>query len=153
MQVNVEIVGLERLKKKYANLNLQIEKEVQATLFVSAKQIEGDAKKSILRGQKTGRLYQRRSVSHRASAPGEAPANDTGRLANSINAQVGRQANEAEVRAGGGIVRYARMLEFGTIRMAARPFMFPAVEKNKKWIQARMKKAIMDAIAKVKSNA
>lgn len=149
MQIDVQIQGLDRLRGKFANLQGEIDREVQAGLFVVAKKIEGDAKKSILNGQKTGQIYKRGNVLHRASAPGESPANDTGRLANSINGEVSKSAMEATVKAGGGIVKYARMLEFGTIRIAPRPFMRPAVESNRNWIADRMKKAVMNAIKRV----
>jgi hypothetical protein len=39
----------------------------------------------IKTGKKTGRLYSFRGRPHQASAPGEAPANRSGRLANSTN--------------------------------------------------------------------
>lgn len=56
--------------------------------------------------------------------PGEAPGVDTSALKNSI---------VAEPRSGGWVlhdgVEYGVHLEFGTSRMAARPFMLPAVER------------------------
>ncbi|MEO0955682.1 MAG: hypothetical protein AAFY12_11865 [Pseudomonadota bacterium] len=69
-----------------------------------------------------GRVYRRRSRVHRASAPGDSPALDTGFLRASISSDV--------VRSPAGIVgrvkasaAYAAFLEFGTERMAARPFL------------------------------
>ena len=40
---------------------------------------------------------------------------------------------------------YAKFLEFGTSKMLPRPYMFPAMEKNKKKIKDRIKKAIQAA--------
>jgi hypothetical protein len=40
------------------------------------------------------------------------------------------------------------MLEFGTRNMAARPFMFPALEKSKDWIRERLQQAVRRAAAK-----
>lgn len=71
----------------------------------------------------TGRVYLRgKSVEHRASAPGEPPAPDTGRLRASITTEV--VVGTAEVR---GIItantEYAASLELGTERMRPRPFL------------------------------
>lgn len=66
-----------------------------------------------------------------ASQPGETPASQSGALARSITSDVevsnngvtGRVTAEAE---------HARALEFGTPRMAARPFLRPALLKNRR---------------------
>jgi HK97 gp10 family phage protein len=55
-----------------------------------------------------------------SSAKRNAPV-DTGRLRASINSEISR------VRGGVGVgVKYASFIEFGTYKMAARPFLFPA---------------------------
>ena len=108
--------------------------------YASAQQVVPEAKKSILEGGKTGRIYKRRTVTHVASAPGEAPASDTGRLVNSTHAEAGQ--GEALAISGSSAVKYAQMLEFGTSKMAPRPFMFPALEKSKAWITARLQDAV-----------
>lgn len=60
------------------------------------------------------------------SAAGEAPAVDTGALKNSINTTKIADAHY-EVHDG---VEYGVHLEFGTEKMAARPFMLPAAERS-----------------------
>jgi HK97 gp10 family phage protein len=146
MEFTVKIEGLERIDRATQRVRDAVAREVGIALFASAKKVEGDANRSITEGQKSGLLYKRRTVTHRASAPGEAPASDTGRLVNSINGTVvSGRTGEAEVKAGSGIVRYARMLEFGTVKMAARPFLFPALEKNKAWIRERLNRAVRKA--------
>lgn len=76
----------------------------------------------------TGREYPRGGRVHRASAPGEPPAVDTGELRASIGAeQVG-----GVLRVGSGLPKAAG-LEFGTTTpsggtVAPRPFMRPAFE-------------------------
>lgn len=85
----------------------------------------------------TGRLYDRgrtkkgyKRKPHRASAPGEPPAVDTGRLRASIGFE---RLGPWTYRVGTG-VEYAGYLEFGTIgpeytggRILPRPFMRPAL--------------------------
>lgn len=149
MEFSVKIEGLDRIERSTDAIKARAKNEIEKALYASAKRVEGDAKRSILSGEKTGRIYRRGSIVHRASAPGEAPASDTGRLVNSINSYLNRAAGglEAFIVAGRGTVRYARMLEFGTIKMAARPFMFPALEKNKAWISDRIQQAMQKALS------
>lgn len=72
-----------------------------------------------------GRMYKRGRKTHQASAPGDGPAVDRGDLVKSIHA---RQIKPGHWRVG---VRepYALFLEFGTRKMAPRPFVRIAVEK------------------------
>jgi len=69
----------------------------------------------------TGEIYDR----HIASAPGDPPAVDSGRLRQSI---VALKVDQFRWRVGTN-VEYALYLEFGTRRMAPRPFLRPAAEK------------------------
>lgn len=74
----------------------------------------------------SGKMYG----GHRASAPGETPAVDTGNLVNSIMSElVSSSDTDALANVGTG-VEYAEFLEFGTSRMEARPFMRPAYDEN-----------------------
>jgi len=73
---------------------------------------------------KHGREYKRRGRTHIASAPGEAPAVDTGFLINSIQTVI-KSDTEAVITVG---AEYAEGLEFGTSKVAARPFIVPAIE-------------------------
>ena len=76
-------------------------------------------------------------------------ANDTGRLVNSINGTADVANAQAVITAGSGSVKYARMLEFGTAKIAARPFFFAAVEKSRAWIVERLNKSLRDGLIKV----
>ena len=69
------------------------------------------------------------SATHQASAPGEYPMTDTGRLASSIIVIV-PSASRIEGKVGANI-KYGAFLEFGTSRMAARPWLLPSFEKAK----------------------
>lgn len=77
-----------------------------------------------------GRTYTRGNVTHVASAPGDPPAVDTGRLRASISSELARDAQGLHARVGS---RYdvALFLELGTRRMAARPFLRPALPAAK----------------------
>jgi hypothetical protein len=92
---------------------------------------------------KTGKLYGE----HRASAPGQAPAIDTGALANSIyvatvsgnNPPAGADVTLPDPKRDtvnvGPSVWYGAVLEFG-IGMAPRPFMRPAVNRVASYVDS-----------------
>lgn len=62
-------------------------------------------------------------TSDRASAPGDPPAPDTGNLRNSIDYELTSETTSHV----GTDVEYAEPLEFGTTRIAPRPFMRPSL--------------------------
>lgn len=76
----------------------------------------------------TGRLYQRGGVIHQASAPGQPPAVDTGRLRSSYTWRTGEDFRGVYVEVGTNVV-YAPWLEFGTRYMQARPHLRPAIDE------------------------
>jgi len=80
-------------------------------------------------GPASGAVYTRGSVTHQASAPGEYPMTDTGRLASNIIILLPSGSSiEGQV---GTNIEYGTFLEFGTSRMAARPWLLPSFEKAK----------------------
>jgi HK97 gp10 family phage protein len=94
---------------------------------------------------KSGRVYQvsRTGKEHVASAPGEAPAIDTGALVNSIDtSEDGEFTRVVHTNQ-----EYADVLEFGRRdgKMAARPFMRPAAEKKKDAVMAKLAEALRRA--------
>lgn len=81
----------------------------------------------ILNTKKTGRVYRRRGVEHQASAAGEPPASDTGRLVNSRRVEVDTENLRARLAYG---TEYALYLSLGTYKMEPRPWLFPALEQT-----------------------
>ena len=148
MDFSVKVEGLDKIQRATREVQKAVDDELRRGLFAAAKHVEGEAKRSIAAGGKTGRIYKRRTVVHRASAAGEAPATDTGRLVNSITSYPAGASLESTVVAGRGTVKYASLLEFGTRFIAPRPFMFPALEKSKDWIRERLAAAVRKAAAK-----
>lgn len=97
--------------------------------------VKGEAQKALNRGPKTGKVYEKYGPrrTHRASAPGEAPATDNGSLVSSIAVDTQppssvSRASKAKASVGSNL-EYADFLEDGTANMAARPFMKPAFLK------------------------
>ena len=112
---------------------------IRRALFKSGAAVRNTAVESIAQSPKTGRTYTRGNIVHQASAAGEPPATDTGRLVNSIYHDVENRGREIIGIVGAG-VDYAIHLEFGTSKMAARPFLQPALRNNAKTITNIFKK-------------
>ena len=129
------------LKKQIAKrLTTEAENEIKVRLFSSANLVEAEAKQSIQRGVKSGRIYKRRSVVHQASAPGEPPASDTGFLVSNITKTAVEKSGTALSIAVESKAKYSKFLEFGTRKMSARPFLQPALEKNRNKIKGKFAK-------------
>lgn len=124
---------------------LEIDRRVTADLGRDLAQalalyVEGQAKAKMGTGR-PGRPYRRGARIHTASAPGSPPAIDTGALRASIHTE---QAGAATFLVADG-VEYGAHLEFGTRKMAARPFMQPAIDDMNRHAQALIQ-TIVDRI-------
>lgn len=126
--MKMRLAGTDELRKALKEFGINADRELAQIVKGTAQNIRTHAIKSIQRGAKTGVVYEKYKPSrtHKASAPGQAPATDTGMLANSINANI--NGKKAEIVAD---TEYAVPLEFGTQKMQPRPFMFPAMEKER----------------------
>lgn len=142
--MKIRLTGADELRKALAEFSINADKELADVVRGTAQNIRTHAIKSIQRGTKSGIEYQKYSPrrTHRASAAGEAPATDTGRLANSIQADI--QGKQATVFTN---LEYAPWLEFGTQKIEPRPFMVPAMKKERPKFEQRLSR-IVDAAAK-----
>ena len=137
MRLQVEIDGLSQLTRQLADLVGDAEAVMTETITRVVMDTRANAVQGIQRGPATGAV---RRDGSRASAPGQFPMSDTGRLANGVEFNLptaGRLTGEV-----GTNIIYGRYLEFGTSRMAARPWLLPSFEKAKVGVEARLKKAI-----------
>jgi len=120
--------GLQDATKALEKVKEDLENNMQEILLGGGQLIRGEAIRSIQSGAKSGKTYKRYNPTrtHKASAPGEAPASDTGFLVSNI--RVKDQKDVVQVRSEAS---YSKFLEYGTSKMLARPFLFPAMEKSK----------------------
>lgn len=142
--MKMRLTGTDELRRALREFGINADREIAGIVNGTAQNIRTHAIKSIQRGTKSGIVYEKTSPkrTHKASAPGEAPATDTGLLANSIQADIeGRQATVFTN------TEYAPWLEFGTQSIEPRPFMFPAMEQERPKWEARLNR-IVDAAAK-----
>lgn len=87
-----------------------------------------------IRSGKSGRVYKRRGGSHRASAPGEYPAKDTGALQASID--TARTPDSVQIGTG---EFYAIFLRNGTRKMARRKMSDNALQEGSQRARGRLK--------------
>lgn len=142
MSINLKIKNLKGFNKK---LNDRLMKnKVKEYVTRGTLMVQNTAKESILKGG-TGRLYEKYEPrrSHRASAPNQPPASDTGFLVSNITINVESKLDGSVVGQIISSAPYSKHLEFGTTTMTERPFMQPALQKNKRKIQAMFKRGIL----------
>jgi hypothetical protein len=94
--------------------------------------------RTLTTGKRTGRIYTINGRPHQASAAGEAPAKQTGRLSKSVGHNV--MTKRLTV---GEIAPYAGYLERGTSRMAARPHLLATFNRNQNAVSDMIGRAVM----------
>ncbi|WP_443478385.1 HK97-gp10 family putative phage morphogenesis protein [Novosphingobium aerophilum] len=115
-------------------------REVGKALFAAGEMIQVEAQISITAGAVSGKK-------HVPSAPGRAPNNDTGTLAGNIETnQTAPLVVEVSSNA-----PYAGDLEFGTSKMAARPYMAPARDAKRKEVEQLVRRAVDKVVRQSKS--
>ena len=138
--IDLKISNLKAFNRK---LNKRLEdNKVKDYVTRGTRMVMNTAKESIAEGG-TGRTYTRGGVTHRASSPNNPPATDTGFLISQITMDVDVKLNGTVVGQIISAAPYSKALEFGTTQMTERPFMQPALQKNKRKIQALFKKGIL----------
>lgn len=113
----------------------KLQRTPMEALGTVADQMAAEMVREIDSPPKTGRVYG----THQASAPGEAPANETGELASSIRVQKGAEEVILSAEA-----PYAPVMEHGGAHVAPRPFFYNTIEAM--WPQALGE--IAEAVAK-----
>lgn len=114
--IRVRILGQDRLAQKLAQLEPTLRRALEREVKVAALNIQNGARRRV--AVKTGRL--RNSITHEITEGG-------------LNAVVGTN------------VEYGPYIEFGTRRMRARPYLFPAFEEERPRYMERLKRALSKA--------
>jgi HK97 gp10 family phage protein len=140
--IDLKISNLKAFNKKLqATLD---DNKVKEYVTRGTMMVQNTAKKSIMAGG-TGATVQKYEPrrTHTQSAPNQPPASDTGFLVSQITMDVDVKPNGTVVGQIISAAPYSKHLEFGTVNMTERPFMQPALMKNKRKIQAMFKKGIL----------
>jgi HK97 gp10 family phage protein len=144
----VTIKGMDSLERKLAKVGVDAKSAIMKAVAESSLKIESDAKTSIQRGSRTGRIYTRGNVQHQASAPGEAPKTDTGKLVAGISTKLADGGLSSKVGVMSKEAIHGAYLELGTSKVSPRPWLNPALDKNRDFIQKSFERHLMKAIKK-----
>lgn len=140
--MRIEVEGTKEVQAALANMSDDIAEQVGLVVMQTAAEIEAGVKLRMSTGKATGRIYRRGGVSHQASAPGEAPAPDSGVLRGSIyHERTGPLSAVA-----GSRLAYASYLEFGTRNIAPRPAWIPEVLEAQKEFTNDIKAALSGVV-------
>jgi len=134
----VTVRNVQRLNRKLGRIPAEARRRVEAALLASAAEMNSHAIVKIQTNSGSGRGYKRGSRTHIASSPGEFPNTDRGELVSKMFFELRSRLTVAW----GNFAKHARPLEFGTSRMAARPFIRPTYMA----LRDRMKKRVSDAV-------
>jgi HK97 gp10 family phage protein len=141
--------GMAALLRNIEKARVAAQKAAELEVERARLAVETTAKKLIMKGPKSGLLYKRGKGSgkkqkyHRASAPGQPPATDTGILASSIESK--RDGLSAIVWTE---KVYGKYLEFGTRDIEPRPWLTPAVEQNRERFIKVLGQSVVESIDK-----
>lgn len=123
------------IKPEIDKLVDQINFEVKSRAFRAANELRNSAL-TILRGQRSGRVYRRpfSSSKYTASAPGEPPAVRSGDLRRSWRQKTASEGTGKGLTVKPAIttdVKYAPILDDGSGKMTSRPIEEPVIEAAK----------------------
>jgi hypothetical protein len=135
--VGIKVDGLQALLKQLQAVGLASETATMEVITDIVIDTHALAVAGIQGGPKTGRVYTRRGVSHQASAPGQYPASDRGILAGGVRMVMPTEASmTGQV---GTNVAYGPHLEFGTSKIAPRPWLLPSFERAKIGVEKELR--------------
>lgn len=138
MTVTIQIEGIGQVEAALRKFGKAAADAIGKDVTATALEINSNVKKAIQRGPKTGKTYTRGNVDHTASAPGEAPATDTGTLVSSVYFD-----NTGKMSATiGSRLAYAYYLEYGTKKIAPRPVWQPETIKGQVKLNERVLKTL-----------
>ena len=143
-RISVELVGEKKLQQALAQAAADVKNAAEIAVVGTALELRGNIVKSIARGPASGRVYEKYNPrrTHQASARGEFPMTDTGRLANSIYFERLGSLTAAV----GSTLAYAVYLEYKPSNVGGRPFFRPAVEEIRPIFMKRIEKALGDEL-------
>jgi len=134
VQVKPSIEGLAQMRAALASRQKELDAAIHEAVTKTGLWMHGDIVKRYQRGPASGRIYTKYNPrrKHQASAPGQAPQTDTGRLAGGMTFRQLPDGVEVVNR-----VKYARALEYGHKyrtgqRILPRPAWRPAQDQAQK---------------------
>ena len=130
-------IGVLHATGNFSKLADDIKKQISGLVHETTEEVAAEYKQAVTTGVKTGRDYGE----HKASAPGESPADLTHELVNSVSTNYPAE-DRGEMKVGAG---HGHTLEFGSKRIAARPTIRPIMEQKGPEFKRKCAKIIRDA--------
>lgn len=145
-------MSMDQFSNYLSNISPKIESELNKTIELCCQKVRSDIKESMAKTPRDmSKTYftNNKTKAHHPSLPGNPPAPDTGNLRNSIRYEVHGKGKEVYGVVGStqkdlDYAVYAVYTEYGTTKMAPRPWLRPNMQKNNDWIR----KSIANAVAK-----
>ena len=130
-KITVKVVNQKQFDDRIKGQSARVKSNLIRVVNLASNEIRNIAVRNILSNARTGgtvtRYNPKRTIN--ISSAGDYPASDTGFLANQIAVKIDAGGFGADVISNAD---YSEALEFGTIKMKARPFMQPSAEEAKK---------------------
>ena len=138
--MKITLSGVPEIKAALIKMDADAKRAAEQVVEITARSIERKVKTGLSRGGRSGRTYQRRGITHQASAAGEYPKTDTGALVASVFTDI----SGLFATVGSNLV-YSAHLEYGTRNMSARPMWGPIREEETLLFWKRMESAMKGA--------
>lgn len=144
---------LDQFSKYLSQVAPQIEDNMNKSIKLCCEKVRSDIQESMAKTERDmSKTYftNNKTKAHHPSLPGNPPAPDTGNLRNSIRYEVHGEGSEIY-----GVVGstqkdpdYAVWMEYGTSdgRIAPRPWLRPAMQKNNEWIRKSVANAVANTL-------
>lgn len=149
MKLTFKLENTRRLKKRLAAIGERAKIHVSEAIDKELLVTKSEAVRAIQRGTRSGRVYKRgKGRVHQASAPGEFPKTDRGRLVSSLFVE--RKKSGLAGIMGSGVV-YGKYLEYGTSRTRPRPWLRRTFRKRRPMMERRVRVAMLRSILEAKN--
>lgn len=142
---------LDQFSKYLSQVAPQIEDNMNKSIKLCCGKVRSDIQESMAKTERDmSKTYftNNKTKAHHPSLPGNPPAPDTGNLRESIRYEVHGEGSEIY-----GVVGstqkdpdYAVFTEYGTNKMAPRPWLRPAMRDNNEFIRSNIAKAVKDTL-------
>jgi len=136
-RVDIKIDGIDDLLADLKRVGKISDELLVDALNDIAMDTQQNAVDGIKRGPASGKTYKRGGKTHKASAPGQYPMSDTGLLMGNI--KVNKATESKPMAIVGTNVKYGEHLEFGTSKMAKRPWLLRSFRKAAKGVAKELK--------------
>ena len=145
MTISMKVVNKSAFNNKINKQSKDVQKNLVRAVRIATTETRNVAVTSIVSNPRGGSTETRYNPTRtiRVSKAGDPPAGDTGFLASNIHLSISSDGLSGEVESR---AEYSAFLEFGTIDMAARPFLQPALEQGKQKYKRMFSKSVKDGI-------